>query len=109
MKEAAVGREQTVIAYGDEALIPANLLAVVELVEKGALERQEHAPLLPLPATGASRSSGSRTASATRSLHGAPVRRIQRTAARVRARAASSRVALLTGAAAVESAPTAHR
>src|SRR5215470_3991495 len=39
------GREATV----DEALVPANLLAIVELVEKGAPERHEHAALLPLP------------------------------------------------------------
>src|SRR5262245_37860254 len=40
------GRGEAAVA---EALIPANLLAIGELVEPGAPEGQEHAALLPLP------------------------------------------------------------
>src|SRR5262245_58228831 len=89
------GRE----AAGDEALVPANFLAVVELVEKGTPQRQEHAGVFPLPQPAPARR---RTPVPHRQF--APGSACPQdpedafeTASWVSTRPASSRVALLTG------------
>src|SRR5215470_19455766 len=83
----------------DEALVPANLLAVVELIEQGAPQRQEHAAVFPLPqpAPARRRAPVPRRQFAPGSACPQDPKDAFETAPRVCPRTASSPMALLTG------------